>query len=216
MHACLVVQLCPTLCDSMNCSPPSSSFHGIFQVRILEWVAISRPRDWTPISRVSCTAGRVLFLGRSLGCSVAHEIFPGPGIEPVSSGLLGRFLTTEPTGKSQSYQSYNFVPFDQGQLETFCHLLHSYYMSVWVLGTSASLFAVICSHPHFTEEEPESQRDAWGFSVHEVQKCGTKRQLLWLLSKPTLPTTLGRKRVFALCVCISIAPLQIGSSAPFF
>ena len=34
-------QLHPTLCDSMDCSPPGSSVHGIFQARILEWVAIS-------------------------------------------------------------------------------------------------------------------------------------------------------------------------------
>ena len=36
-----VAQLCPTLCDPMNCSLPGSSIHGIFQARILEWVAIS-------------------------------------------------------------------------------------------------------------------------------------------------------------------------------
>ena len=32
---------CPTLCDHMDCSPPGSSVHGIFQARVLEWVAIS-------------------------------------------------------------------------------------------------------------------------------------------------------------------------------
>ena len=48
-----ITQLCLTLCDPMNCSPPGSSVHGILQARILEWVAISfsrgssRPRDWT-------------------------------------------------------------------------------------------------------------------------------------------------------------------------
>ena len=45
----------------MDCSPPGSSVHGIFQARVLEWVAISfsrkssRPRDWT---QVSCIVGR--------------------------------------------------------------------------------------------------------------------------------------------------------------
>ena len=47
------------LCDPMDCSPPDSSVHGIFQARILEWVAMpssmgSQPIDRTP---VSCTAG---------------------------------------------------------------------------------------------------------------------------------------------------------------
>ena len=41
MFPCLVIQLCPTLCDPVICSLPGSSVHGIFQARILEWVAIS-------------------------------------------------------------------------------------------------------------------------------------------------------------------------------
>ena len=40
----LVIQLCLTLCDSMDCSLPGSSIHGIFQVKILEWVSISSSR----------------------------------------------------------------------------------------------------------------------------------------------------------------------------
>ena len=40
MHAKLL-QLCPTLCDPMDCSLPGSSFHGIFQARVLEWGAIA-------------------------------------------------------------------------------------------------------------------------------------------------------------------------------
>ena len=35
-----ITQSCPTLCDPMDCSLPGSSIHGIFQARILEWVAI--------------------------------------------------------------------------------------------------------------------------------------------------------------------------------
>ena len=35
-----VAELCPTLCDPMNCSPPGFSVHGILQARILEWIAI--------------------------------------------------------------------------------------------------------------------------------------------------------------------------------
>ena len=56
-----VAQSCPTLCDSMNCSPPGSSGHGISQAGILEWDAIpfsrgsSQPRDRT---QVSLTVGK--------------------------------------------------------------------------------------------------------------------------------------------------------------
>ena len=56
-----VVQSCPTLCDPIDCSLSGSSVHGIFQARMLEWIAISfsrgssRSRNRT---RVSCIAGR--------------------------------------------------------------------------------------------------------------------------------------------------------------
>ena len=56
-----VAQSCPTLCNPMDCSLPGSSVHGIFQARILEWVAISfsrgssQTRDWT---WVFCIVGR--------------------------------------------------------------------------------------------------------------------------------------------------------------
>ena len=61
--AWLVAQLCPTLCDPMDCSSPGSFALGVSHARILEWVAISSsrgsslPRDWT---QVSCI-GRQIF-----------------------------------------------------------------------------------------------------------------------------------------------------------
>ena len=71
------VQLYPTLCDLMDCSPLDSSVHGIFQARILEWVAFS------------------LLQGN----------LPNPGIDsgtkpasPVSPEMAGRFFTTETSG----------------------------------------------------------------------------------------------------------------------
>ena len=59
----LVTQLCPTLCDPMDCSPPGSSAHGILQARILEWTAIPSPGD-----------------------------LPDPGIESMSPALAGGSL----------------------------------------------------------------------------------------------------------------------------
>ena len=41
-----VAQSCPALCDPMDCSLPGSSVHGIFQARILEWVAILRTKSF--------------------------------------------------------------------------------------------------------------------------------------------------------------------------
>ena len=54
-----VTQSCPTLCNPMDYSLPGSYIHGIFQARVLEWVAISFsrgyswPRDWTQVSRIA-------------------------------------------------------------------------------------------------------------------------------------------------------------------
>ena len=41
----LVPELCLTLCNPMDCSPPDSSLHGIFQARILEWFPFPSPGD---------------------------------------------------------------------------------------------------------------------------------------------------------------------------
>ena len=69
-HVCVPAQSfsCVCLfCDSVDCSPPVSSVHGIILARILEWVAISSdrgsswPRDWTLISCVSCIGKYVLY-----------------------------------------------------------------------------------------------------------------------------------------------------------
>ena len=50
-----VAQLCLTLWDSLDCSPPGSSVHGIFQARILEWVAFSfsKRSSWSGIEPAS-------------------------------------------------------------------------------------------------------------------------------------------------------------------
>ena len=67
-------QSCPALCNPMGCSLSGSSVHGVFQARILEWVAIS-------------PSGDLLDLG----------IEPS---FPASPALAGGFFTTEPPGKA--------------------------------------------------------------------------------------------------------------------
>ena len=69
---CLVAQLCLTFCDSMDCSPPGSSVHGVLQAKMLEQVAIAPPGD-----------------------------HPNPEIEPRSPKLQVDSLQTEPPGKIQ-------------------------------------------------------------------------------------------------------------------
>ena len=84
MCVCVPAQLCLTLCDPMDCSPPGSSVHGILQTRILEWVAISifsgssRPTYQILISCISCIGRQVL-----------------------------RFFTTEAPGTIYQHRSWN-------------------------------------------------------------------------------------------------------------
>ena len=68
---CLVAQLCPTLCNPMDCSPPGSSVHGILQARILEWVAM-------PFS-IFPTQGSNLCLLHLLPWQVGSLLLPPPG-----------------------------------------------------------------------------------------------------------------------------------------
>ena len=117
-----VAQLCPTLCNPMDCSLPGSSIHGIFQARVLEWIAISFsmgsswPRDRTQVSRI---AGRrfsvwatrealaqhhfwVVLIGSEvvahrLSCPRARGIFWTRNWAEFP--LAGRFFTTVPPGK---------------------------------------------------------------------------------------------------------------------
>ena len=67
LSVCAPIQSCPALCDLIDESPPGSSFHGIFQARILEWVAISSSRgfsegrDRTWVSCISCIGRQILY-----------------------------------------------------------------------------------------------------------------------------------------------------------
>ena len=59
LPVCSVAQPCSILCSPMDCSSPGSSVHGIFQARVLEWIAIpfsrvsSWPRDRIQVSHIA-------------------------------------------------------------------------------------------------------------------------------------------------------------------
>ena len=104
-----------TLFNPMDCSPPGSSVHGIFQARVLEWVAISfsrgssQPRDRT---WVSCIVGRCFLPseppGKPMQCR-RPGFTPRVGIipwrkvwQPIPVLLLGESPWTEEPGGLQS------------------------------------------------------------------------------------------------------------------
>ena len=77
----LVIRLCLTLYNPLDCSPPGSSVHGILQARILKWVTI-------PFSRGSSD----------------------PGIEPRSPILQADSLPSEPPGETQGPHEWDVMP----------------------------------------------------------------------------------------------------------
>ena len=64
---CMCAQLCPILCDPMDCSQPGSSVYVVFQARIIEQVVISfyrgrsQPRDRTCVSCILCIGRWILY-----------------------------------------------------------------------------------------------------------------------------------------------------------
>ena len=77
-----VAQLCKTLCDPMDSSPPGSSVHGIFQARILEWIAISfsrgssQLRDLTQVSCIGVVFKNIFTYVAVLGLSCGMQDLP--------------------------------------------------------------------------------------------------------------------------------------------
>ena len=61
MDVCMYAPSCPSLCDPMDYNSPGSFVHGIFQVRILEWVAIFYSIDQPYFSCIACIGGKILF-----------------------------------------------------------------------------------------------------------------------------------------------------------
>ena len=67
ISACVCAQLCLTLCNAMVYNLPGFSVQGIFQARILEWVAIfyfrgsSWSRDWTCVSCSPCLGSQICY-----------------------------------------------------------------------------------------------------------------------------------------------------------
>ena len=88
-----LLQSCPTLCDPVDCSPPSSSVHGILQARILEGVAISfsrgssQPRDWTQVFRI---AGRCFNLWATREDLIIGDWNVKVGSQEIH-GVIGKF-----------------------------------------------------------------------------------------------------------------------------
>ena len=151
-HVC--VQLCPTLCDPMDCSLPGSSVHGIFQARILEWVAISFSRSLLKLMSIAL----VMPSNHLILC---HPLLLPPSIFPSIRVFSNESVLPIRWPKDWSF-SFNFSPSNeysglvsfrmdwldllavQGTLRS---LLQHYSSKASILQCSA-FFIVQLSHPY--------------------------------------------------------------------
>ena len=93
LHVAGMLNLCPTLCNPMDCSPPGSFIPGIFQAKILEWVATSysrgssRTRDQTHVSYISCMGRQVLYHSCHLGSPMCQIYIYGSPFKRSDKGI---------------------------------------------------------------------------------------------------------------------------------
>jgi len=104
----LVAQLCPTLCNPMDCSPLGSSVQGILQARILEWVAI-------PFSRGFLTQGLNLALlrCRQIIYPLSHQMKNVKTVVNPTGGPVSSIQTVIPKAKSttaETVHQYSCAP----------------------------------------------------------------------------------------------------------
>ena len=113
-----VVQSCPTLSDPMDCSPPGSSVHGIFQARVLEWGAIAFSKKGSVHSSYLCVwptstcPKQTRNLSRLEGKSMKHKL--GPLTLHNQDGL------TETKCKMNSNVKNETIKLCEGNIEIIC------------------------------------------------------------------------------------------------
>ena len=150
MRACSVAQSCLTLCSPVDCSPPGFSVRGIFQARILEWVAISYSRGFSdpgiePKCRVSPALAGGLFTTSAIWGAIFHYIYtfiyldrreaacnagdpglmPGKGMATHSSILFWRIPWTEEPWTQGQWDTVDWVA-ESDMTERLCMYLYIY------------------------------------------------------------------------------------------
>ena len=144
----LVAQLCPTLCDPMDCSPPGSSIREIFQARVLEWVAISfSRRKKLQSTSQSQTLGRPVIL---MACCPSDPLLFWI---PVTSLHLKTMLSKlmKCTGNCNDCCRYWSTEWGQFSMTTPNCKLHNPCFRSWM--NWATKFCLI-RHTHLTSRQP--------------------------------------------------------------
>ena len=128
------LQLCPTLCDPIDCSPPGSPVPGILQARTLEWVAISFSNAWKWKVKVKSLSPVQLF---TTPWTVAYQAPPSMGFSrqeylsglPLPSAFI---LLTNAKSKRSSVMLIMY----------FQEIKNPFLLEVW--GSDGTVFSCFC------------------------------------------------------------------------
>ena len=107
-----ITQSCWTLCSTMDCSPPGSSVHRIFQARILESVVISfswgsfLPRERTLTSHITGTLYHLSHQGSEININTAQK----SNLVTYSTFYWNCCLGSYRTGTEKGGFKYNWIP----------------------------------------------------------------------------------------------------------
>ena len=153
VHACWVTQLCPTLCNPIDCCLPVSSVHGIFQARILEWGATSFsrgsswPRDQIFISYIGsqilyfCATWEAL---EQLPSQKGYHKQMGFSFKEQNTNWEGKMFPVVHTWATHPTISSLSVP------------------KCWFLAPTAKLWGTQCRSREFWREDPQ---DKWSWQL---------------------------------------------------
>ena len=114
-----VAQSCPTLSDPMDCSPPGSSIHWIFQARVLEWAAIAFSglqsaglqkvgQDWATKYNIRCIQLNLAFIPLTWGVLSSFKYFCSLAWIP------GDFTSYR---ERQPFSNFWFISFHRSEME---------------------------------------------------------------------------------------------------
>ena len=170
----LVAQLCLTLCDPMNCSPPGSSVHWVFQARILEWVAIpfsrgsSQPRGQT---QVSCPMGEFFTIWATREARLGLAQIWHVGERELVHGLTLRCIQTH-LGRHVPY--IDEISADYGNVSDRLHILSAllwYQYKCQCLWRNSPLGLQILGPGSQTNNWTMPGNSSWHYWGHTDLKC---------------------------------------------